>query len=868
MTATNILTALLVNSAVFAALFGLMLIVRKLMAKRISAVLQYVLWALVVIKLVVPFGFESALSPFGLLASTDNTSPVITQNDSGTDQALSVDNAIYAGAAQPETAPSADTVITDTGTALQQNASGSPEVKTVGTAKPVDWTVVALGVWAAGMLAAGTLIALDARKLRRGMRRENAVPTARVLRVFKKCKRELGVRRHVDVVTQSAVNVPLAMGAFHPVLVLPEDIDAADDAQLRHVCLHELAHVKYGDLTVICILNVLCCLYWFNPFVWLCFRFVRKDMETACDARVLHRLGSGARQEYIGTVLQFAAREDKQQMYMGFPKRRDAFWGEKAAMGMADGRLPMEQRVRGMFRKPRTGLRGRVIAVSVAVLMLTASVLTACQPTPSEPVVIGKGDGAMESAINQNSGNASSAPYDSPERLTLDVGGLPDDYIMNFDAGVDVSDQTEWPVYSMEPTKITQNEADAVRNALLDGAVLYKPGKYRSRAEIQRSIDYYENELRLSEGYQQTTDAYQEILKNLYIEYESSPEDLKLEEADTKLQFMENRVDAWDYGGKEVKTEDGGFRYEWTDEARQRAIEAGCGNIYGVCWTESGRKMSLSLDNNERSSNLYYTIDDGNLIADPGVTYPLDEAVSKADDLLKKAGLDFTLVEATTETDLFGRVNEDKGPWYHSLVYKRRIEGVPQDNIVSLIAQRADEDNGYMMQNTDEQFRPVPQQETIRIDLDDYGVRMFIWSQPWKVTALENPNVDLLPFDIISERITKQLKMQTLWDEMANEREIEWIDSRRLEVNKVAMSYLVVAKKDDMTSYYLIPVWNVCGDMYYHYKDSYPTGKSNTYVLDENNERLAWRSRYQTGEYSILTINAIDGTVIPRGRDG
>ena len=508
--------------------------------------------------------------------------------------------------------------------------------------------------------------------------------------------------------------------------------------------------------------------------------------------------------------------------------------------------------------KPSGGM-----AAAIAAGMLIACSMSACQPTPDDPAVISKGDGAMESAINLDT-DASSEPYDAPERLSLDIEGLPDDYIIDFNAEVDVSDQTEWPVYSVEPTRITQEEADRARIALLDGAVLYKPGEYRSREEIQKSIDRYEDQLRLSEGYQDLIDAYQEILRNLYIEYEGSPEDLTLEEADTDFRFMEDVTEPYRYDAREVETEDGGMRCEWTEEGKRQAINAGCESIYGVCWTRDGRKMSLLIDNNERSSNLYYSIGDGNTIADPGVSYSLDEAVSKADALLSKAGLDFTLVEATTEIDRHGGVNDEEGPLFHLLVYKRRIEGVPQDNITSIITQVSDED-----QNTDASYRnSVPEQETIRIYLDDYGINMFGWNQPWKVTAQENANVALLPFDTISERITEQLKMQTLWDERADDIESEWIDTRRLEVNKIALSYLVVAKKNDMESYYLIPVWNVCGDMYYHYIDSYPTGESNTYILDENNERLAWRSKYQTGEYSILTINAIDGTVIPRGRGG
>ncbi len=498
-------------------------------------------------------------------------------------------------------------------------------------------------------------------------------------------------------------------------------------------------------------------------------------------------------------------------------------------------------------------------------LALSALALAACQPTPEEEVVVNKGDGLLEDAIGQTGGDTPAQPYYAPERLEMAVDGLPGNYSIDFDAGVDIPNQTEWPVYSVELTKFTQTQADAARLALLGSAVLYRPGESRSRAEIQQSIDYYENELSLCKGDEtQLLEAYTEILRELYIEYESTPEDLVLQEADTNFKFMEERVAAGRYGGRQVMLSEDSYRIEWTDEARQRAIAAGCESIYGVCWTDSGRKMELAVENGEGSSHLYYQIAEGNLLADPGVSYPLDEAIQRADALLKEAGLDFTLVEARTEADIYGNMGEEESPYYHALVYKRNIAGAAMDGITSIIEQGDGTDEA---RNAGGEFRnDVPEQETIRLYLDDYGVRLFTWSQPLKVSALENPNVTLLPFDKISERIAAQLKMQTIWDAGAWGYEEEWIDGRRLAIHKIALSYLIVAKSGDMSSYYLMPVWNVCGDMYYHYINSYPTGESNTFILDENNERLVWRSRYDTRDYSILTLNAIDGSVIDRSR--
>ena len=267
--------------------------------------------------------------------------------------------------------------------------------------------------------------------------------------------------------------------------------------------------------------------------------------------------------------------------------------------------------------------------------------------------------------------------------------------------------------------------------------------------------------------------------------------------------------------------------------------------------------MSFAANNGDFGTGIAFDVADGNLMQKKGVSYSLDEAKTRADALLKSMGLDFVLVDAYTgpQDEVVDGAIKTVGDLSHTLVYKRRIDGVPQDNIVSCIDQNIGAD-----------YRgAVPQQETISITLDDYGVCGFFWT-PIEVIAQDTNNAALLPFDDIKSRIINQLKVQTMWDAQADAYEVNDIVSRRLEVNKLQLSYLLIEKQNDMDSYYLIPVWNVCGDMYYHYRDDYPTGESNTYILDENFERNPWRMRDDDHVYSLLTINAIDGSVIPRRR--
>ena len=491
-------------------------------------------------------------------------------------------------------------------------------------------------------------------------------------------------------------------------------------------------------------------------------------------------------------------------------------------------------------------------------IVLTMLVFSACQPTPEKPVVVGKTNLTISEAEEAK-------PYEAPNHLDFEMEGLPDNYRIIFNAEVDVSPQSAWPVYSVEQARITQQQADAARKALLGDAVLYKPGKLRTRQEIQKSIDNYEYELRACmedpelEG---LIDTYRQYLKDLYAEYEKTPENIELKVADTEFKFMEDQTRPDLYGGNKVTNEEGGFRLEWTDEARRNAIEAGCESIYGICWLASGRKIEFSAKNDSIYSSIFFCTTEGSMLMDTSVSYPLEEAITKADTLLDKMGLDFTLTDACTKPKYEYGENEDGyyankiGTAYHELIYKRTIEGVPQDNITSCIDQN-------IAKYSHDYRRQVPHQETITVILDDDGVQTFNWKSPMGVVSTESPNVLLMPFDEVISRIEQQLKVQTLWEDWEDE---EHLEARRLEVYKLKLSYLMIPVKEDMESYHLVPVWNVCADMYYHYSDDYPIGQGDTYILDEKYERNVWRTPDDDADYSVLTINAIDGSVVPRWR--
>ena len=96
----------------------------------------------------------------------------------------------------------------------------------------------------------------------------------------------------------------MTWGTIIPKLLLPAEAHEWSDERKRVVVLHELAHIKRCDFATQMVTQIACCLYWFNPLVWLAAAEIRQQRERACDDEVL-RAGSPP-SEYAAHLLMVA----------------------------------------------------------------------------------------------------------------------------------------------------------------------------------------------------------------------------------------------------------------------------------------------------------------------------------------------------------------------------------------------------------------------------------------------------------------------------------------------------------------------------------------------------------------------------------
>lgn len=270
-------------------LIGAVLLLRKVLGSRISLRLRYGLWALVLVRLLVPINlFDSALSVLNLSEKALEQSAV-REFRSVVSAPIPVQS--YESARAEVLAEYEARGIPVSG---ETEGDSNFETQVYEAQDNVTLTEVLHGLWLAGMAATGGIMVLCNLHFIRRLRR------SRKLREDVCCL--------LPIYESGAVMTPCLYGVFRPAIYLTPAV--AETAEARgHVLAHELTHYRHLD-HIWAVLRSLCLvLHWYNPLVWLAFRVSREDAELACDEGALEALGEGARAEYGETLIRLTCGE-------------------------------------------------------------------------------------------------------------------------------------------------------------------------------------------------------------------------------------------------------------------------------------------------------------------------------------------------------------------------------------------------------------------------------------------------------------------------------------------------------------------------------------------------------------------------------
>ena len=172
----------------------------------------------------------------------------------------------------------------------------------------------------------------------------------------------------VPVWLASSLPSPCLAGLLRPEIYLTPEA-AQDPDTCQFVLRHELAHYHARD-QLWSLLRLLCqCVYWFDPFVWLAASLSRRDCELACDERVLKNLDPGIRAEYGRALLSLVAPKQARGQLLS------------CATTMQLGKKSLKERITLIAKKPK------MAAYTLVFVLVLSLVLTACTFTgaPAQP---------------------------------------------------------------------------------------------------------------------------------------------------------------------------------------------------------------------------------------------------------------------------------------------------------------------------------------------------------------------------------------------------------------------------------------------------------------------------------------------------
>ena len=118
----------------------------------------------------------------------------------------------------------------------------------------------------------------------------------------------LRLRRHLvgaaplrdNIFLADHISSPFVLGLLRPRIYLPSSLSAGEQA---YIILHEQHHIRRLDHLWKVLAFLALCIHWFNPLVWLAFFLSQKDMEMSCDEAVLQKLGPQIRSDYSSSLL-------------------------------------------------------------------------------------------------------------------------------------------------------------------------------------------------------------------------------------------------------------------------------------------------------------------------------------------------------------------------------------------------------------------------------------------------------------------------------------------------------------------------------------------------------------------------------------
>ncbi|MDQ7093268.1 M56 family metallopeptidase [Desulfosporosinus sp. PR] len=270
-----------------------LLFVKYLFRNKLGATVNYLLWSVVIVGLLLPWTPPSSLSLYNLAGLS-------TQNSTAVRMSSNLDQNSGKNIAIPSKIKAANDNNLDF-TAGESESQNKINLRAI-AASPLTYRCLFL-FWILGIIAFSVSAIVVNIRFSRSIK-GHTIYNWYTLAGLEGVKKRLNIKRDIPLTLTQAVGTPSLFGLFKPRLLLPVSLlNYFSQEQLNHVFVHELLHFRHRDIVVNWLLQVLSILHWFNPIIWYAFTKLREDQEIACDAMTVKYFGADNSKDYAGTLI-------------------------------------------------------------------------------------------------------------------------------------------------------------------------------------------------------------------------------------------------------------------------------------------------------------------------------------------------------------------------------------------------------------------------------------------------------------------------------------------------------------------------------------------------------------------------------------
>lgn len=766
-----ILNMLIETTIYSGVIFGAIMLTKKCLKGKLSPLLHYAIWALLIARLLIPFTLESSVHLF--VIPSEAPAEAVIQNEpvehlQGISE-VNHDNGAIEGQLPQTQLPA-------------QAVQPAPLTLAQG-AKPLTISEIALIVWIAGLALTLICLLIFVYLLKRRINRNAAQPSAKLMALFDEVKVEMGIRANVKLICQYEYGAPALL--FPATILMPVDaLTAMSNVQIKYAFRHELTHFKRGDQLISALLYLLKAVYWFNPLVWIASVQIRSDMETACDSVVVRSMSKDERTNYALLILQLFARVGHRQIALG--------------MAQGDTKAMAERRIKGIFSNSNSKKGAKFTCGVLAVVLTIGCFTTACQPTPSSDIVIGKNNGSFNDLLQSTvppTQNQTTETMPSHVTDTIESGKL----TVDVNASVNYPN-TQIPIYAIQDAPFSPELIERIVAELAQGKSVKMSSGVLTRDELEARYLQMKSDLAKLEagaeiemdygGIESLRGQIFSIEESIKIAPETREEDVYYNAQEiSKIGYCSGSVDL---GGK---------------EPAQISI-TGDGQIVFY----NGLRVWPSQ------------------VIQSVMTISEEEAVMQAKAMLNKIGVSYMdycggLVGGYVDSN----ENRDPSQQAYILYFTRTYDNCPYSYTTYKIA--------------DDQFSATWPYELITMAVNDEGIVGFEWIGHTEIIRQVQSSVSLADFNDVLQLFKENIAIQQSYDASADN-----IIRMHINVDRIQLGLMRI-KGVNTSEFYIVPVWDFFGSK----------------IIEFDNDVVRDSRHYAQEQYtSLLTINAVDGSIIDR----